>query len=127
MARLIGSARARSAVSRVAPVAALVLMLAAPGCTYYQTAPATPSGPSTFDRAWNAALAAASDVGVSVYSADRTSGVIRGTSGNDDVTLRVFTQADGRVRVEINVKGPSGNDAALAGRLSTAYDRNMGR
>jgi len=97
------------------------------GCTYYQTVPVSPSGPSSFDRSWNAALAAADDVGVSVTSADRTSGVIHGTTASDDVTIRVFTQADGRVRVEFNVQGVSGSDAVLADRLSSAYDRRMGR
>jgi len=97
------------------------------GCTYYQTVPAAPSGPSSFDRAWNAALGAASDTGVAVSTADRTSGTIYGTTVTDDVTIRVFTQADGRVRVEFNVKGPAGSDAALANRLSNAYNARMGR
>jgi len=43
------------------------------------------------------------------------------------VTIRVYTQADGSVRVEINVRGPSGPDTVLAERLSSAYDRRMGR
>jgi hypothetical protein len=102
-------------------------MLFAAGCTYYQVAPSAPSGSGVFDRAWNAALAAADDVGVTVHSADRTSGVIQGSKDGSDVTMQVFTQADGRVRVEINVKGPSGTDSVLAQQLSTAYNRNMGR
>ena len=44
------------------------------GCTYYQAVPVAPSGPSTFDRSWKAALGAADDLGVSVNTADRTSG-----------------------------------------------------
>jgi hypothetical protein len=96
------------------------------GCTYYQVAPA-PAGSSVFDRAWNAALGAAADVGVYVSSADRSSGVIRGTAGADAVTINVFTQADGSVRVEFNVRGAAGNDPALANSLSRAYDRRMGR
>jgi outer membrane lipoprotein-sorting protein len=116
------------ALPRAARLAMLVLFLT--GCTVYQpvvVAPSAPSGPSTFDRAWNAALGAADDAGVSVYSSDRTSGVIRGSQGSSDVTIKVYTQADGRVRVEFNVTGPSGTDSVLADRLSTAYDRNMGR
>jgi hypothetical protein len=96
-------------------------------CTYYQAAPAPSSGPSVFDRSWNAALAAAEDVGVSVYMADRASGTIRGTTANDDVTIRVLTQADGSVRVEISAKGGPGSDPAVTQRLSDAYDRRMGR
>jgi hypothetical protein len=102
-------------------------MVLVAGCTYYQVAPAPRSGGTVFDRSWNAALGAAGDVGVAVYSTDQTSGVIRGTAGADDVTIRVYTQADGSVRVEFNVKGPSGADTALANRLSNAYDRRMGR
>ena len=97
------------------------------GCTYYQVVPAPTGGASVFDRSWNAALGAAADAGVAVSSADRTSGVIRGTTPADDVTIRVYTQADGRVRVEFNATGRSGTDAALAGRLSDAYERRMGR
>ena len=53
--------------------------------------------------------------------------MISGTSGSENVTIRVFTQADGRVRVEFNVTGASGSDTVLANRISDAYDRNMGR
>jgi hypothetical protein len=96
----------RSRSSPALIIACVAALMA--GCTYYQAVPAAPSGPSTFDRAWSAALGAADDVGVSVSSADQTSGVITGTTATDDVTIRVFTQADGRVRVEFNVKGAPG-------------------
>jgi hypothetical protein len=114
------------ALQRLALGAVLALVTLA-GCTYYQTVPVTPSGPSAFDRSWDAALGAADDVGVAVSTADRTSGVIYGTTATDTVTIRVFTQADGRVRVEFNVKGVSGSDSALANSLSSAYNRRMGR
>jgi hypothetical protein len=113
-------------MTRNAVITAL-LVVALAGCTYYQTAPAAPSGPSAFDRSWNAALGAADDVGVAVSTADRTSGTIYGSTAADQVTIRVLTQADGRVRVEFNVKGASGSDSVLAERLSSAYDRRMGR
>src|SRR4029450_4909125 len=89
------------------------------GCTYYQAVPVAPSGPGTFDRSWNAALGAADDLGVSVTSADRTSGFIYGTTPTDNVTISVLTQADGSVRVEFNVKSPAGEENYLAHRLST--------
>jgi hypothetical protein len=84
--------------------------------------------PSKFDRAWDAARGAAADVGVYVTSADRASGVIRGTKDDNEVTISVWTQADGSVRVEINAKSPrAGTDTVLAQSLSAAYDRRMGR
>jgi len=97
------------------------------GCTYYEAVPVAPSGPSTFDRSWNAALGAADDLGVSVTSADRTSGIIYGTTSTDNVTISVLTQADGRVRVEFNVKTRAGYDTDLANRLHRAYEARMGR
>lgn len=109
-------------------VCACVAAATGAGCTYYQTVPvAAPSGAATFDRSWNAALGAAHDLGVSVTSANRTSGIIYGTTATDDVTISVLTQADGRVRVEFNVKGPAGSDTDLVNRLSSAYEARMGR
>jgi hypothetical protein len=95
------------------------------GCVTYETPPAPP--PSPFDRAWNAALGAAQDEGVRVTSADRVSGVIRGYRDQQEVTLNLQTQADGNVRVEMSARGPKGSDPGLAGRISRAYDRRMGR
>jgi hypothetical protein len=88
--------------------------------------PPTPP-PSPFDRAWNAALGAAQDEGVRVTSADRVSGVIRGSRDQQEVTINLQTQADGNVRVEMSARGPKGSDPGLAGRISRAYDRRMGR
>ena len=67
------------------------------------------------------------DTGVAISSADRNSGMIRGTTTTDTATIGVYTQADGSVRVEITALGPAGVDTALAQRLSDAYDRRMGR
>lgn len=92
------------------------------GCVYYHAVPVS-NGPAAFDRSWNAALGAADDVGVAVSTADRTSGVIYGTTADSNVTIRVLTQADGRVRVEFNATGNPG----IADRLHGAYDRRMGR
>jgi hypothetical protein len=83
--------------------------------------------PSPFERSWSAALLAAQDEGVRIASEDRVSGIIRGTRGQQEVTMNVRTQADGNVRVEISQRGPKGADPGLAGRISRAYDRRMGR
>jgi hypothetical protein len=109
--------------------AALVVlaMLTAASCVYEQPVPVYQPGPSKFDRAWEAARAAAEDVGVTVTDVDRSSGTIRGYRDATNVTITVWQQADGSVRVAFNVRAPSGPDAALADRLSHAYDRRMGR
>lgn len=95
------------------------------GCVAYEPAPAPAL--SAFDRSWSAALAAAQDEGVQILSEDRASGVIRGSRGDQEVTVSLRSQADGSVRVEISARGPRGSDPGLAGRISRAYDRRMGR
>src|SRR5262245_30649002 len=45
------------------------------GCTVYQPVPAYVPAPSTFDRAWSAAVGAAQDEGVRITSEDRARGV----------------------------------------------------
>lgn len=82
---------------------------------------------SPFDRAWNAALGAARDEGVSVASEDRASGTIAGARGDQEITIVMRAQADGSVRVEIGQRGPKDADPGLASRISRAYDRRMGR
>lgn len=106
-------------------IVAIVSLLGVSGCVYER--PVYVTGPSVFDRSWNAALGAAEDVGVSITSTDRSNGVIRGIKGASDVTMSIRTQADASVRVELNAKGPAGQDAVLAERLSQAYERRMGR
>ena len=97
------------------------------GCTVYQPVPTYVPAPNTFDRAWSAAVGAAQDEGVRINSEDRVRGVISGSRGEQDVTINVQTQADGNVRVEFSARGPKGSDPGLAGRISRAYDRRMGR
>jgi hypothetical protein len=92
-----------------------------------EPAPYYAPAPSTFDRAWSAALNAAQDEGVRIRAEDRASGTISGSRGEQDITIFVRTQADGNVRLEFSVRGPKGADPGLAGRISRAYDRRMGR
>ena len=96
-------------------------------CVVYEPVPTAAPAPSTFDRSWNAAVAAAQDEGVRIASEDRVNGVIRGFRNEQEVTINIRTQADGNVRVEIGARGPRGSDPGLAGRISRAYDRRMGR
>ena len=104
------------------------------GCVVYgpvpppsPPAPVYSYGPSTLERSWSAALDAMEDVGVRIVLADRDSGIIRGVRDSADATVTVRTQADGRVRVEFNARGPSGHDQGLADRIYQAYERRMGR
>ena len=104
------------------------------GCYVYGPVPPPPPpapvysyGPSAYERSWNAALAAMEDAGVRIVSAERDSGIIRGTRDAVDATITVRTQADGRVRVEFNTRGPSGQDPGLSDRIYQAYERRMGR
>lgn len=114
-------------------IAAAALLLALlGGCAEPEPAPAPPPPkpvyvPPVFDRAWAAALGGAQDAGVQVKSADRATGLIRGTKDGIDVTVIVARQADGSVRVQFDAKGPTGNDPGLPDRFSKAYDKRMGR
>jgi hypothetical protein len=101
------------------------IVAALSGCTVYE--PVSVPAPSTFDRSWSAALGATQDAGVRITSEDRGSGVIRGVSNEQEVTINLRTQADGSVRIEISARGPKGADLGLADRISRAYDRRMGR
>ena len=96
-------------------------------CEVYEPVPTYVPSPSKFDRAWNAAIAAAQDESVRIIFEDRSSGMITGSRGDQDVTISVRTQADGSVRVELSARGPKGSDPGLAERISRAYDRRMGR
>jgi hypothetical protein len=113
---------------RCAIIATLCAVLLG-GCTVYQTAPGVyaPVPASTFDRAWDAARGAAYDEGVTVTAEDRAQGLILGRRGPFDVTISVFTQADGSVRVSIKSKGPEAQDPTLNQRLVAAYNRRMGQ
>jgi hypothetical protein len=103
------------------------LLATVSGCTVYEPVPVSAPAPGAFDRSWSAAIAAAQDEGVRITSEDRVNGIIAGSRGDQNVTINVRTQADGRVRVEFNARGPKGSEPGLATRISQAYDRRMGR
>ena len=110
------------------PALLVVLAALAGGCVVYEPVyvPSSSSA-SSYDRVWNSALGAAEDAGVKITSADRGTGTIRGVTGSSDVTILVISQADGRIRVEFNSKGPKGADADLNERFTGFYNRRMGR
>jgi hypothetical protein len=111
-------------------IGVLLSLVILAGCYVYGPVPPPAPvyyGAGTFERSWNAALDAMDDVGVRIVSADKNSGVIRGGKDGVDTTITIRTQADGRVRVEFNSRGPSGQDPGLSDRIYQAYERRMGR
>jgi len=107
---------------RAMAVIAGSLTLAA--CVVYEPVPV--QAPSTYDRAWAAAIGAMQDQGVAINDQDRAAGVLRGTRGAAGVTAVVRTRPDGRVQVEFNASGTSA-DPGLVDRISASYNRRMGR
>lgn len=93
-------------------------------CVVYEPVPH--QAPSTYDRAWAAAIGAMQDQGVSINDQDRAAGVLRGTRGPTGVTAVVRTRPDGRVQVEFNTTGTS-SDPGLVERIGESYNRRMGR
>ena len=111
-------------------ISILLLIAILAGCYVYGPPPGPYPyyyGASTYDRSWNAALAAMQDVGVSMVSSDRNGGVITGIKDGVDTSITISTQADGQVRVVFNSRGPSGQDPGLSNRIYQAYERRMGR
>jgi hypothetical protein len=86
-----------------------------------------PAPTDKFDRVWDSALRAADDVGIQVASAEKATGYIAGTKGAIQAQIFVLRQADGSVRVQLDLKGPLEQDPGLADRFSRTYDRYMGR
>ena len=99
------------------------------GCTYYQTAPGvyTTAPVSTFDRSWSAARNAMLEEGVRITQEDRATGTLRGDRNGIAVQALVNTQADGSVRVQFGTVGATQVDPQLIERISSSYDRLMGR
>ena len=108
-------------------LASLLGLATLAGCYYgpYPYGYTTTMQPASFDRSWNAANQALVDQGVRVTSSDRSTGTIQGSRDGVPVSARVFSQADGSVRVEFNAKSPT--DPDLMNRISRSYDARMGR
>jgi hypothetical protein len=112
---------------RVVAVAALSLL---GGCyaydPYYHPYPHH-ALPPKFDQAWTATLGAFVDQGVEIQTQDKANGVVTGRRGGVNINAKLVTQADGRVRVEINAGGNLSEDPGLPDRVSRSYDARMGR
>jgi hypothetical protein len=105
---------------------ALVSLLTFGGCVYDPPPPYV-AVPSRYDRSFDAALAAAGDVGVVVHSADRAMGRILGEKAGAEVTIELQHQADGTFKVEFNAPNVTETNPKLGERWLSAYRRRMGR
>jgi len=97
------------------------------GCVEPEPEPQPVMSSPSFDRSWNAALGAATDVGVQINSADRAGGRITGSKDGGQVTIDVLRQADGTLRVAFEAPGSSETNPKLSDRWLSAYQRRMGR
>lgn len=122
-------------MSRSLPLATVVcaaVLLA--GCAYpyypyypYGATPTTTVTPASFDKSWDAALAAAADAGVLISRADREAGRITGTKAGAAVTIDVQPQPDKSLKVIFNAPDSTQNNPTLGEQWHAAYQRRMGR
>lgn len=96
----------------------LMLAIGLGACVVYEPVPVDP-----MEAPWRAAIGAIEEAGLTLVTADRATGVVRGTRGSVEGTIVVRMRNDGRVGVEIASKG----DPGLTQRLTDAYNRRMGR
>ena len=104
---------------------AVTVALAFPACVEPEPEPVPVQ--SKFDRSFDAAVGAASDIGVEIHSADRNGGRIQGAKADVEVTIDVTRQPDGTVRVAFNAPGSTETNPKLSERWYSAYQRRMGR
>src|SRR4051812_44713928 len=83
--------------------------------------------PASFDRSWEAALGAASDSGIQVTSADRSTGRIIGNKGGAVVTIIVQQQSGGNLQVSMTAPDAKESNPTLNDRWPAANNRRMGR
>lgn len=98
-------------------------------CVAY--APVPPPAPvvypvSSYEVAWESALKAAEDVGIRITHADQATGTIEGQAEQTALTIHVVGQPNGRIRLEVSLRGPQ-RDAYIADEFHKAYERRVGR
>jgi hypothetical protein len=111
-------------------VFALTTLLA--GCVYAPypyayPATTTVASPPSFDRSWDAALGAASDVGVQITNADRANGRITGNKAGAAVSIDLRPQTDNTLQVIFSAPDSKENNPTLNDRWLRAYQTRMGR
>lgn len=81
--------------------------------------------PSQFDRAFDAARSALLDQGLSIASEDRAAGLVVGTMASTTISISLRRQQDGTTRVQFSAS--DSRDPKLLDRVSSSYNRRMGR
>jgi hypothetical protein len=81
---------------------------------------------NSYEIAWENAQRAAEDVGMRITSADEAHGTIEGQVGQTAVTIRVIRLPDERIRLEVNLRGPS-QESYIADEFHRAYQRRIER
>lgn len=118
----------RSPIASTLTTAALCTgLLVLPGCVAYPYGAPAATYPSTFDRAFDAALGAMAGQGLKIVTQERASGVIVGQRGSVSLRAGVQPQADGSTRVSFNQSGPPGAEPELVQQVVADYNRRMGR
>lgn len=107
-------------------LSALAIVLACTGCAS-EPEPQPVPGAAKYDRAFDAALAAASEVGVEVRTSDRAAGRILGTKAGVEVTIWLQWQPNGSTKVEFSAPGSTETNPKLGEKWLAAYNRRMGR
>ena len=96
-------------------------------CVAYRPAPAPAVyRVNSYAIAWENAQRAAEDVGIRITSADEANGTIEGQAGQTAVTIRVIELPDERIRLEVNLRGPS-QESYIADEFHRAYQRREER
>jgi hypothetical protein len=95
-------------------------------CVVYRPVPVPAGYPvNSYEIAWVNAQRAAEDVGIRITSADKAHGTIEGQADQTDVTIHVIRLPDGRIRLEVNLRGPS-QESYIADEFNRAYQRRVG-
>lgn len=102
---------------------ALTVALACTGCASEPEVP----GAAKYDRAFDAAVGAAQDIGVDVTRADRAAGRIAGTKAGVEVSIWLQWQPNGSTKIEFNAPGGAETSPKLSDQWTAAYNRRMGR
>ncbi len=100
-------------MTRLLRLSVLAVLVSLGGCVVYEPVSVGPSPQQRFDRSWSAAAGAMVDQGVTIVAQDGGTGVIRGARGG--------------IQVRFDQSGDTAADPGLINRVSSSYDRRMGR